>query len=680
MRLTAERSLVATRTAGRKASLPGVVIAAYRTANACPMQRADTLSRMTDRPTSMPPIPVLIVASWYPGVDDPARGRFVADQAEALAATGRARPIVVSFEGARVDGDQLDRLRALGLVERHRALAFAEHPNVVNARAWGLSDRIPTARLPILAGMGRATPPGSDGDVRREALLELADLLDVTDGPRGVVHAHTGYPDGFAASGLAERLGWPLVVTEHASFVARQLRQPEERRRYLEAVDAARAYLAVSDVLAGELLQAIPRLEGKLEVMPNTVPLDQYEATGPEQRSPEELIFVGYRKPTKGIATLLRAFADVHEARPGATLRLIGRSPTPAQEEVWKEMARDLGIEGVVHFDPPTDRRGIATAMRHASILVHPSPRETFGMTTLEALASGMPVVATRSGGISHVLEDGRLGELVPPHDSRALARAVLRTLDRRDSFDPAVLRQAVVPYSAEVVGGRLVDLYQRLTADGVAVEPDGRGTRSAAATGARVEVPGRLLVVGYDTRATAILLRDAPADLLGRLILVTSGDDEEVPLPAGLGSVVRADVEIRRELDKIGLLGPRGTIVNRLRRVVRNPFAAILRRVWLGRHNLLRTQAIVAGMRTSLQASDAVRALMAGGPAPVVCVDAVDHEAVAAWIAEGRLRPIPGGIMWLADAWTAAQAADDGTPSRSSTASASLSPTTAQS
>ena len=76
-----------------------------------------------------------------------------------------------------------------------------------------------------------------------------------------------------------------------------------------------------------------------------------------------------------------------------------------------------------------------------------------------------MPVVATRSGGISGVLEDPRLGELVPPQDSRALARAVLRALDRRDSFEPAALRAAVEPYSAAVVGGRLADLYADLAA-----------------------------------------------------------------------------------------------------------------------------------------------------------------------------------------------------------------------
>jgi len=622
-------------------------------------------------------MPILIVASWYPGVDDPARGRFVADQADALAATGRMDPLVVSFDSAIVDGDQVSRVEELGTVTRHRRQGLADHPDVVNRSAWGLPPGVATTRLPILAGIGRATPGGSDGDLRREAILDFVERLDLRDLPTGIVHAHTAYPDGYAAAALAKRLGWPLVITEHASFVARQLRQPAERQRYLEAVATASRFLAVSDVLAGELAAAIPELSGKLEVMPNTIPLDDYTPVGLDRRRPEELLFVGYRKPTKGIATLIRAFADVHAARPGATLRLIGRSPTEEVENGWRQMARDLGVGDAVHFDAPRDRAGVARAMTEASLLVHPSPRETFGMTTLEALASGMPVVATRSGGISGILEDARLGLLVPPHDSRALARGVLRALDQRDSYDPHILRAAVEPYSATVVGQRLVDLYDGLvqTADTPRSTSDGRLGWEGTAN----PLPQRILVVAHETTRANAFLEAAPEDLLRRITLVTSGDGQAGALPDGIGAVVRTNDEIMRELGRIGLLGPRGTIASRVRRLARNPFAAIVRRLWLGRLNVLRWQAVVAGTRATMQRSDEMTRLIADGPIEVVCMDTVDHEAVEPWITDGSLRPAPGGLLWLADRWTSAQDASV-TPSRSSTSAATRSPTTAQS
>lgn len=616
------------------------------------------------------PLPVLIVASWYPGVDDPARGRFVADQAEALLATGRVQPTILSFDPVMVDGGRLHRPQELEGVARTLAWA-AREPEIVTPAAWGVSTPMPTVRVPTLIGVGRATPSGSDGDLRRAALLRLAERMDGA-GQRGVVHAHTAYPDGYAAAGLAEHLGWPLVITEHATFVARQLARPEERRRYIEAIERAERFLAVSDVLAAELAAALPELADKIEVMPNTIPVEQYALIGPEPRRNDELLFVGYRKPIKGISTLIRAFADVRAARPNATLRLVGKSPTPELERQWMQLADDLGVLDGITFDEPMDRPGVAAAMSRASLLVHPSVRETFGMTTLEALASGTPVVAARSGGISSLLEDRRLGELVPPFDSRALARAVLRALDRRESFDPEFLRAAVAPFSASSVAQRLLALYGELA---------GSQGDTTPATGPVLEpcappLPERLVTLCHDTARAALLLADMPGALLERMIVVTAGDDEEAALPDGIGAVAHDREHVDRELARIGLLGPRGELGDRVQRARMNPPAALSRRIRADGRARQRIAATVAGVRGALEQAVARSGLPDG--APIICIDAVDHEAAERLAAAGRVRRLPGGVLWLADAWAAQRS--EATPSRSSTMSASRSPTTSQS
>lgn len=616
------------------------------------------------------PLPVLIVASWYPGVDDPARGRFVADQAEALLATGRVEPTILSFDPVMVDGGRLRRPNELETVEGNLAQAVREG-DIVTSAAWSVPSPMPTVRVPTLLGLGRAAPVGSDGDLRRAALLRLVERMNV-DGRKGVIHAHTAYPDGYAAAGLAERLGWPLVITEHATFVARQLGRPEERRRYVEAVERSERFLAVSDVLAEELIAALPEYAHKIEVMPNTIPVEQYAVIGPEPRRGEELLFVGYRKPIKGISTLIRAFADVRAARPAATLRLVGKSPTPELEREWMQLADDLGVLDGIAFDEPMDRRGVAAAMSRASLLVHPSVRETFGMTTLEALASGTPVVAARSGGISSLLEDRRLGELVPPFDSRALARAVLRALDRRDSFDPAFLRAAAAPFSASNVANRLLVLYgELLGGSGSAAAAPGPVLASRASP-----LPERLIVVCHDTQRAALLLADMPGELLERMTIVTSGDDAEASLPADI-EVVRAGEHVERELARVGLLGPRGELGDRIGRARMNPPAALSRRLRSDGRARHRTAATVAGVRHALE--QATRRLRMANGTPVICVDAVDHEAAAKLVRAGRVRPLPGGILWLADAWDA-QRKEATRPSRSSTMPASRSPTTSHS
>ena len=594
------------------------------------------------------PLPVIVVASWYPGVDDPARGRFVADQANALAATGRISPLVLSFDTALIDGDQLRRLSEMGVVQRHAAGGIAERDDAINRLGWGLEPGVAIGRVSLLEGVGRSTPSGSDGDLRRDALLSLAEVIDLDGSGPGVVHAHTGYPDGYAAAALAEHLGWPLVITEHASFVARQLRQPAQRQRYLAAVEAASRFLAVSEMLADELRKAIPQVAEKLEVMPNAIPLHQY-GVNLDARRPDELLFVGYRKPTKGMATLLQAFADIRAARPSATLRLIGRSPTEEVERQWQQMSRDLGVQDAVRFEGTMDRAGVAAAMGRASVLVHPSPRETFGMTTLEALASGTPVVATRSGGISGILEDRRLGELVPPQDSRALARAVIRTLERRDSFEPITLRAAVEPYSSVEVGGRLANLYASLAAEASPSRPSRRGHLSWR--GAATAEPVRVLVFANDTDRASALLRSMPSELLGRMLLVTAGADSE-ELPAGIGATLRTRGDIARELRRIRIEGPRGTTLDRAKRLLSNPFAAVRRRLSIGGLGTLRWQTVMAGIQAAVARSPEVRAFLSDGPVEVICVDAIDHVIADPLIADGRAIPLPGGLLWLADRW----------------------------
>lgn len=597
----------------------------------------------------MQPIPALLVATWYPGIEDPGRGRFVADQAEALAQTGRVRPLVASFEVAYAES--VASAKRASVVTRHLRDAMRTRADVVSPGGWPATPTIPTTRLPIPEPYGRESlPPGQEADARRAVLELLAEQLD-TGGLAGVVHAHTAYPDGFGALGAAERLGWPLIITEHASFVARQLRQPEHRRRYLEAARAASRFIAVSDTLAAELVAAIPELEPKLEVVPNVIPLGAFRVGERADRRPDELIFVGNRKERKGIVVLLRAFADVLEERPSATLRLIGRSPTHAEEERWHRMAADLGVAHAVQFEPPMGRDGVAAALQRASLFVHGSPRETFGVVTLEALASGLPVVATQSGGISGILEDRRLGELVPAQDPRMLARAIVRTLDRLDEFDPAVLRGAAERFSGEAVAPRIVRLYEDVMRGS---PPAGRATGSGSIdwAGSAKPVDESLVVVGHDTDRAARVLSAMPPEMLARVILITHGQAQSEELPAGIRRVIETRDYVPEQLRRHGLYGARGRLGQRIMRVASDPVGWARRRFLKQDRGERRWQATIAGVARALENESFDTA--SGRPAEVYCIDLMDYVIAAALISAGRARPTPGGLTWLRDRWDA--------------------------
>ncbi len=584
------------------------------------------------------PIDVVIVASWFPAYDDEAAGRFVADQAEALAATGAARPLVVSFDGIRLSGGATERTsQGAAALEASVASVRALDPLFV-APAWGVGATIPVARLSVPDGLTKAAGVEHQA-VHREAVLRaLGERLRAAGASAGggVVHAHTVYPDGAAAVALADALGWPLVITEHSSFVDRIVSTPELRGRYEAAVARATAVFAVSEMLAAELRSTLPAQAAKIRVLPNTVPVDRFALGNDADRTPDQLLFVGYRKATKGIENLLRAFAVARAARPTVTLRLLGRSPDDETEARWRAVAAEVGVGDAVTFEEPADRAGIAAAMARASLFVHPSPRETFGVVAVEALASGLPVVATDSGGVTEILgpEPDAVGAIVPADDPEALGRAIVTTLERRAAFDPVALRASVERrFGAPFVAERLLVAYREaLGGDGVGkAEPIDVGSTADATVNPTA-------VVALDRGRAAARLSPLPAALRQGLTVVTSRDPQGVALPV-VGKLV--EVDVAPPAAPRG--GSRRGLVGRLSRLAADPVGTLNRR--LGRDPAAdeaanRVEKAVAGL------GDGLELLPLDGRDLLAC--ATDGRAA------GRLAA--GGLRRLADLYRAAE------------------------
>ena len=610
---------------------------------------------MTDEGTAASaPIDVLVVASWFPAYDDIGSGRFVADQTEAIAATGAARPAVISFDGARLSGGARSRTRQADDVLANSIAALQAASPLFIAPATGVDAALPVARLATADGQTR-TAGAEHAVFQRENLLRaLAERLSSewrqeqrnagTAPPRGIVHAHTVYPDGAAAVALAERLGWPLLITEHSSFVEKIVSEPVRRARYEGALASAHAVLAVSEMLARELRTEFPAQAAKIAVLPNAVPIELFGSRPLEERVENELLFVGYRKASKGIENLLRAVALTRDRRPGITLRLVGRSLDDATEAGWQALARELGVSEIVTFEAAVDRAGIASAMARASLFVHPSPRETFGVVAVEALAAGLPVVATDSGGVSEILAPNtdELGAVVAIDDPDALADAIVRTLERRQSFDSVALRASVERrFGATYVAERLLVVYRE------ALGPRNTPSFLAPAVSAPVSVPrpGRTIVVALDRSRAALRLGPLPDGLRAHMDLVTSAEPSDVDLPR-LRSVVEVVIDTDWQPPVPAGRAPRRGLAGRLERLARDPIATVLRRLGRG-----------TGSEPSLRpATRAIRQLLAaaGEPVELLLLDGHDHLAAAPILGKGAGRPSSGGVRRLADAWHA--------------------------
>jgi glycosyltransferase involved in cell wall biosynthesis len=221
----------------------------------------------------------------------------------------------------------------------------------------------------------------------------------------------------------------PYVVgTVHSS----RIRAPEDRAVLRALTPRMDHLVAVSRAIEHKIAEERPS-QVPVSLIYNGVDLVRYDHTDPcctlpeEYGLPAEAHIVGVvarLEHEKGHPTLLDAWPQVIRRVPNARLLVVGEGSRRAELET---QAAALGIAGSVIFTGRRDDVPAVTAALDVAVL--PSYREAQGLTILEAMALSRPVVASAVGGIPEMIDDGRTGLLVPPHDPDALAAAIVRLL-----------------------------------------------------------------------------------------------------------------------------------------------------------------------------------------------------------------------------------------------------------
>lgn len=202
-------------------------------------------------------------------------------------------------------------------------------------------------------------------------------------------------------------------------------------------------------------------------VIPSGVELSAFS---PAKRSPAEFglptdkVLLGTvlrLVPVKGIFDLVAAFAEVQRSFPGCHLVFAGDGPLRV---ALAERIAELGLQDCVtmlgHVDP------VAPFLQALDVFVLPSHNEGMGRVVVEAMASGLPIVATRIGGLPDLVEEGVNGHLAAPKQPQELAQALLKLLPHRElcqQMGQASLRRAP-EFSAQVMYDRLEELYAELS------------------------------------------------------------------------------------------------------------------------------------------------------------------------------------------------------------------------
>tara|TARA_Y100000766_G_scaffold285324_1_gene307932 strand:+ start:4225 stop:5409 length:1185 start_codon:yes stop_codon:yes gene_type:complete len=387
-----------------------------------------------------------VLTPWYPdeSLGYTYSGVFIKRQVEALESSGYdvsvQIPKLYKHPARSVPMDIINQLTKLA----------ESNPSGVFRRRNGLS-MVPTP-IPARASMLQ----------KASSLKEALKLKRIMEPSQADInHVHVALPIAPALLDLSEV---PLIITEHSSHVRHECQIPEVADLYRRSITEAKAFICVSRFLQKEISRTLNIDIGSTwKIVPNIVDFSAFHYQHKREYSCKSWVYVGALYESKGVMNLLKTFNHFtanYEA--DAQLTLIGGGPL---EEWIKRYSRRNRIDHLVDIRGPVRREDLAEIFSTKDLMVHLSPYETFGIVSLEAIASGLPVVSIKNGGSEDTWEDLSeiSGLILDPSakykeiaDSIEKWRSGIRNLQLKDASE--ILRKR---FSGDVIVSQLKEIYE---------------------------------------------------------------------------------------------------------------------------------------------------------------------------------------------------------------------------
>lgn len=360
--------------------------------------------------------------------------------------------------GAKKTGGMNVYIRDFGRELARRGVAIdvytrADSPDLLPIR----EDEVPGFRvIHVPAGPMRALSPDDISPYLGDFAACVCKMARSQRQSYDLIHSHY-WLSGLVGHHLSEHWRVPLLHMYHTlghmkNLIAQQRGEFASRERITGETYVAHTadrLIAATPAEEAQLVNLYGADARKIRVIPPGVDLSRFEpmpmmeaklAVGFTPRC-RVILFVGRIEPLKGIDSLLRAIAILRERTPDALkdvhVAIIGGDPNADQLDA--EMLRlqtihsELDLRSLVTFLGAKDQEILPAYYAAADMVVMPSHYESFGMVGLEAMAMGTPVIASRVGGLAHLVQDGVIGYLVPPHTPEALAERIHHLLSDED-------------------------------------------------------------------------------------------------------------------------------------------------------------------------------------------------------------------------------------------------------
>ena len=355
-----------------------------------------------------------------------------------------------------------------GVVATELGLLFAARGHNVHFVADRVPFRLTEMGRPnvYFHQVGSMTYPLFDAPLT--TLAEASKLAEVVEEfSIDVIHAHYAIPHAAAAVMARDmvRCAPPVVVTTlHGTDVTlvgldrAYLRTTQYSIERSDVVTAVSRYLAdytVNEMGAAQTVHVVPNMVDHTRFKPRALPELRLRYAHPDERL---IVHVSNFRPVKRVEDVIQIFARLSKGV-GARLLMIGDGPERPEAVA---LAAELGLGGRVSFLGSFPR--IEDLLGVSDLFLLPSSQESFGLAALEAMASGVPVVASRVGGVPEVVIDGETGVLCELGDVEGMAEAAVRLLTDPalyKRFAEAARRRAVETFSETQVTPRYEKVYE---------------------------------------------------------------------------------------------------------------------------------------------------------------------------------------------------------------------------
>lgn len=356
---------------------------------------------------------------------------------------------------------EYDQARALAAAG-HRVVLFAvDLRSIRRRRRYGVhsgkNDGISWYRIDIPVG---AVPMGMFCRIGRWAVCYLYQIVFGGRKRPDIIHAHFT-ENGCMAVTLAEKEKIPLVITEHSSDMAREKISNQLIKYARKGYSAAEIVIAVSSYLAC----SIEKKTGICcKIVPNIISSDIFVQNEKKKKKKKKgcfgFVMTGNLIDGKCPQLLLEAFACLYKKYPDICLGFIGSGKKKKELETY---VKRMGLEKAVRFYGVLSRTEIAKVYQEYDCFVLPSELETFGVVYIEAMAAGLPVIATRCGGPEDFVTD-ETGYLIAVNQKQELIKAMEKMYHRRGEFqEETIQKYAKEHFSEEAVAARLTDVYSQV-------------------------------------------------------------------------------------------------------------------------------------------------------------------------------------------------------------------------